>query len=123
MSVRDRDIDVSKIHDAEHLRTLMANARRLGREDIYWKAFGRLCGLEGQSETDPLHRDFARTLAAYEELLERSNYPCFADTAKAFEQRHRAVTSGLGFGKAAYRGFHASNGQQSRGADWRIFAG
>jgi hypothetical protein len=51
----------------------MSNARRLGREDVYWKAFGRLCALQGISESDPLHRDFAQTLAAYEELLTQKN--------------------------------------------------
>lgn len=73
MTVQGRDIDVSKINDTDGLRSLMANARRLGREDIYWKAFGRLCTLQGMSESDPLHRDFAGSLAAYEELLAEKN--------------------------------------------------
>jgi hypothetical protein len=40
---KGRDVDVTKINDAKSLRTLMSNARRLGRKDVYWKAFGRLC--------------------------------------------------------------------------------
>ena len=69
----NKEIDVSRISDPGKLRNLMDNARRLGREDVYWKAFGRLCELQGIGEADRLHRDFARTLAAYEELLSQKN--------------------------------------------------
>lgn len=55
------------------LRTLMTNAKRLGRDDIWREAFRRLCELEGADQTDPLHRDFYETLAAYEHLLSQKN--------------------------------------------------
>ncbi len=59
--------------DPNDLRTLMTNAKRLGRDDIWREAFQRLCSLEGSEQTEPLHRDFYRTLAAYEHLLSEKN--------------------------------------------------
>ena len=64
-----REIDVSSMTDSQRLRNLMENARGLGRDDMYWKAFERLCDLEGVDEDDPLHREFARTLMAFEQLV------------------------------------------------------
>jgi hypothetical protein len=91
VSSQNQDIDVTKINDAKGLRTLMANARRLGREDIYWRAFGRLCALEGISESDPLLRDFAQTLAAYEELLTQKN----GRTTRASRTRQKLANKGV----------------------------
>lgn len=68
-------IDVSQMTDRDRLRQLMANTRLPGNRDkpeattIYWSAFKRLCELEGLSHDEPLERDFAQVLAAYEELL------------------------------------------------------
>lgn len=59
--------------DPNDLRTLMTNAKRLGRDDIWREAFQRLCSLEGADQTEPLHRDFYQTLAAYEHLLSQKN--------------------------------------------------
>lgn len=59
--------------DPGQLRTLMQNARRMGREDIWRQAFDQLCSLEGAGLADPLERAFYRTLAAYEELLTEKN--------------------------------------------------
>jgi hypothetical protein len=59
--------------DPADLRTLMLNAKRLGRDDVWREAFRRLCSLEGADQTDPLHRDFYETLAAYEQLLTQKN--------------------------------------------------
>jgi hypothetical protein len=84
------DIDITKI-DADGLRQLMVNARRLGRTDVYWKAFGRLCALQGMSEGDPLHRDFAQTLAAYEELLTDKN----GRTTRASRTRQKLARKGV----------------------------
>ncbi len=64
---------ISGYTDPGDLRTLMTNAKRLGRDDIWREAFQRLCSLEGADQTDPLHRDFYRTLAAYEHLLTQKN--------------------------------------------------
>lgn len=64
---------ISGYTDPGDLRTLMTNAKRLGREDIWREAFQRLCSLEGADQADPLHRDFYRTLAAYEHLLTQKN--------------------------------------------------
>src|SRR5262249_330941 len=84
-------IDVSKIRDADQIRNLMTNARRLGREDVYWKAFGRLCALEGIDENDPLHRECFQTLAAYEELLTQKN----GRTTKASRTRKKISKKGI----------------------------
>ena len=55
----------SEYTDTGALRRLMANAKRLNRDDIWREAFLRLCALEGGNQDDPLHRDFYATLAAY----------------------------------------------------------
>ena len=60
-------------NDITALRNLMVNAKRLGRDDVWWEAFRQICVLEGMDQTDPLHRDFYETLAAYEELLTEKN--------------------------------------------------
>ena len=65
---------ISEYTDREELRGLMANAKRLRRDDIWQEAFRRLCALEGLDQTDPLHRDFYQTLAAYEQLLTEKNH-------------------------------------------------
>jgi hypothetical protein len=88
--MQQRDIDITKI-DANGLRQLMTNARRLGRTDVYWKAFGQLCVLQGISESDPLHRDFAQTLAAYEELLTDKN----GRTTRASRTRQKLARKGV----------------------------
>jgi hypothetical protein len=64
---------ISGYTDPADLRTLMTNAKRLGRDDIWREAFQRLCALEGADQTEPLHRDFYQTLAAYEQLLSQKN--------------------------------------------------
>ena len=64
---------ISGYTDPGDLRTLMTNAKRLGRDDIWREAFQRLCSLEGADQAEPLHRDFYRTLAAYEYLLSEKN--------------------------------------------------
>lgn len=64
---------ISAYDDPAALRILMQNARRLGRDDVWQEAFRRLCTLEGAGQTEPLHRDFYETLAAYEQLLSEKN--------------------------------------------------
>ena len=64
---------ISSYTDPEHLRTLMQNAKRMGREDIWREAFDQLCSLEGATQTEPLDRAFYSTLAAYEQLLTQKN--------------------------------------------------
>lgn len=59
--------------DAKQLENLMSNAKRLGNDEIYWKAFSRFCALQGISAADPLEREFLSTLAAYERLLTEKN--------------------------------------------------
>jgi hypothetical protein len=60
---------ISAYTDVAQLQTVMRNAKRQGREDIYNEAFRRRCELEGIDYDDPLEREFHVTLAAYEELL------------------------------------------------------
>lgn len=64
---------ISAYTDSAALRTLMQNAKRMGRNDIWREAFQRLCSLEGADQTEPLHREFYETLAAYEQLLSEKN--------------------------------------------------
>ncbi len=64
---------ISGYTDPAALRTLMTNAKRLGRDDIWREAFRKLCSLEGAEQTEPLDRDFYETLAAYEYLLSQKN--------------------------------------------------
>lgn len=64
---------ISEYTDRTDLRNLMANAKRLKRDDIWRDAFRQLCSLDGIDQTDPLHRDFYQTLAAYEQLLTEKN--------------------------------------------------
>ena len=76
---------------ADDLRTLMANAKRLGRDDVWRDAFRRLCVLEGADQTDPLHRDFYEMLAAYEHLLSERN----ARATRATPTRLKAKNKGV----------------------------
>lgn len=64
---------ISSYTDASQLRTLMENAKRMGRDDVWREAFDRLCSLEGADKEDPLERGFYQTLAAYEQLLTQKN--------------------------------------------------
>jgi hypothetical protein len=76
---------------AADLRTLMVNAKRLGREDVWRDAFRRLCALEGADQADPLHRDFYEMLAAYEHLLSEKN----ARATRATPTRLKAKNKGV----------------------------
>ncbi len=60
---------IESYQDAAEVRQLMANAKRLGNMEVFWKAFRRVCEIEGSKFEDPLERDFYSTLAAYEEIL------------------------------------------------------
>lgn len=64
---------ISEYTDAAALRTLMENAKRLGREDVWAQAFRQICVLQGQNQNDALARGFYEMLAAYEELLSQKN--------------------------------------------------
>jgi hypothetical protein len=82
---------VSDYTDPKELERLMANAKRLGREDVYWEAFARLCKLEGDGKGDALHCDFYATLRAYEELLSVKN----GRTTKANRTRQKLARHGV----------------------------
>ena len=82
---------ISKYTNATDLRNLMANAKRLERDDVWWEAFRRLCELEGMDQTDPLHRDFYEMLAAYEELLTEKN----GRTTRASRTRQKLKNRGV----------------------------
>ena len=61
-------IDVAKLLTVEQTENLMANARRMGREDVYQLAFARKCELEGarhDDPVDPLVKEFWMMIAAY----------------------------------------------------------
>jgi hypothetical protein len=57
----------------DELRSLMQNAERAKRDDVYWAAFKQLCSIEGRNLTDELEKDFSEVLAAYESLLTIKN--------------------------------------------------
>jgi hypothetical protein len=82
---------ISEYTDPKALRNLMANAKRLNRDDIWREAFLRLCSLEGGDQTDPLYRDFSTTLAAYEELLTEKN----GRTTRANRTRQKLRNKGV----------------------------
>jgi len=76
---------------AADLRTLMTNAKRLGRDDVWRDAFRRLCVLEGADQTDPLHRDFYEMLAAYEHFLSERNARATRATPTRLKARNKGV--------------------------------
>lgn len=61
--------DLSNEWDKDKLRNWMANARRIGREDVYREAFRQLCRVEGRNIDDPLESEFAIVMRALEEAL------------------------------------------------------
>jgi hypothetical protein len=64
-----RKIDVSNEWDKDKLENLMANAKRLGRHDVYQDAFRQLCRAEGRNIADPLESEFASVMRALEQAL------------------------------------------------------
>jgi hypothetical protein len=64
---------ISSYTDPKHLATVMKNAMRQGRDDVYYEALRRRCELIGLNYNDPLERDFHAMLTAYEELLTEKN--------------------------------------------------
>lgn len=82
---------IAQLTDKTGLRNLMDNARQLDRDDVYWRAFRRLCSLEGMQYDDPLERDFYDVLNAYEELLTLKH----GRTTKATRTRQKLVNKGV----------------------------
>jgi hypothetical protein len=78
---------------AADLRTLMINAKRLGRDDIWRDAFRRLCTLEGADQTDPLHREFYEMLAGYEHLLTERNGRATRATPTRLKAKSKGVVT------------------------------
>ena len=64
---------IGSFTDKADLTRLMANAKRLGNDQVYNEAFRRRCELEGADIDDPLHARFMEVLAAYEGLLEEKH--------------------------------------------------
>jgi hypothetical protein len=70
-------VDLNKL-DAKQLRQVMVNARRLGNEEAYRKAFARLCAvLPGAEDTegsaDPLVQRFWQAVHAAEQIRTEVN--------------------------------------------------
>lgn len=82
---------IAQMTDRQDLKNLMENARRLGREDVYWAAFKRFCALEGLIYDDPLTRDFYNVLNAYEALLTQKH----GRTTKAARTRQKLARVGV----------------------------
>jgi hypothetical protein len=68
-SLNIKKLDLSIEWDATKLRNLMANAKKLGRDDVYFDAVRQIARIEGQNIADPLEADFAITMKALEEAL------------------------------------------------------
>ncbi len=83
-------VDVSRLSKRQ-LKQLMINAQELGRDDVYWTAFRRVCELEGRDHADPLHKEFYQMLAAYEELLSAKN----GRTTTAARTRQKLAKKGI----------------------------
>ena len=64
---------ISEYTDINALRTLMENAKRLGRDDIWGQTFRQSCVLQGKNQNDALSQGFYEMLAAYEGLLSQKN--------------------------------------------------
>jgi hypothetical protein len=101
---------------------MMDNAKRAGDNEIWRRAFRRICTLEGLNQDDPLHRDFHETLAAYEQLLTDKN----GRTTKASRTRQKLKNKGViqcledwatspaptdGFELLITKGFHELTGE------------
>lgn len=82
---------ISRIDDPQALKNLKDNARRLGRDDIYWLAFRRLSELEGMQFDDPMERAFHDVLNAYEQLLTEKN----GRTTSASRTRQKLKNKGV----------------------------
>jgi len=61
--------DLSNEWDRDKLRNWIANAKRLGREDVRKAAYIQLCRIEGRNIDDPLEAEFAIVMRALEEAL------------------------------------------------------
>jgi hypothetical protein len=66
---RSGKFDISNEWDPAKLKTLMANAKRLGDNETYIQAFRQLCRVQGRNYDDPLDRDFHEVMAALEQAL------------------------------------------------------
>ena len=86
---------ISEYTDRTDLRNLMANAKRLNRDDVWREAFRRLCALDGIDQTDPLTRDFHQMLAAYEQLLTEKNGRTTAATRTRQKLKNKGVVQCL----------------------------
>jgi hypothetical protein len=82
---------IEEYTDPKALKTIMENAKRLGDETIYRRAFRRRCALEGVDQTDPLHRAFYEALTALELLLSNKN----GRTTKAARTRQKLRNKGV----------------------------
>lgn len=60
--------DPNKLTDPTQLRNLMANARRLGRNDIVLQCQLRIAGLSGAKYDDELEREFWTAVSCAEEF-------------------------------------------------------
>jgi isopentenyl diphosphate isomerase/L-lactate dehydrogenase-like FMN-dependent dehydrogenase len=68
-SMNIKKLDLTVEWDTSKLRNLMTNAKRLGRDDIYFDAVRQIARIEGQNIDDPLEADFAIAMRALEEAL------------------------------------------------------
>lgn len=64
--------DPSKMDDVDTVRRLMANAKRLGNEEVTSACRIRIYELSGSDTTDPLERRLWQAVAAYEETSGRN---------------------------------------------------
>jgi len=83
--------DLSDVWDKDKLRTWMANARRMGREDVYRGAFRQLCRAEERDMEDPLEAEFAGVMRALEQALTEQN----GKTTRLSRTRQKLARAGV----------------------------
>ena len=77
------------------LQKLMKNAKRQGRDDVYFEALSRRCELEGIDYSDPVEREFLGVLAAYEEFLKERNGKTTAASYTRRKMRDKGIVQCL----------------------------
>jgi hypothetical protein len=84
-------VDPNTLTDPKHLRNLLANAKRAGREDLVFQCQVRLAKLEGSRYENDIEREFWAAVTAAEELATAKN----GKTTKLNRTRQKAGRVGI----------------------------
>lgn len=86
--------DVDKLKTPEECRTVLERAKTKGLDDVYRAVFRRYCRLAqvgSDDPSDPIVREFAKVLAAYEQILTEKN----KRTTRASRTRQKIERKGV----------------------------